>query len=202
MAKKAIIFDLYDTLLKVHRKTDPYLYLISTSRDKYDTKNVLNTVITENYTTPELKEYLGLSLDVDYFHMLLNIEIESTQTLPGTYTALTRLSEKYRLFLLSNLAVPYKGPYYKLGLNRYFEKAFFSCDEGDRKPNASFYQKVLDYSKLNKEDLLMIGDNPISDYKGAKDFGIDAILKESNTTLDQLVKKIYENNSGVESSLL
>ena len=81
--------------------------------------------------------------------------------------------------MLSNLATPYKQPFYDLQLSGYFEKVFFSCDEGDKKPNASFYQKVVDYSKLDKSEIVMIGDNIVSDYKGAMDCGIDAILKDN-----------------------
>ena len=190
--KKAIIFDLYDTLITVHDKTNPYLYLLSTCKEKtqYDNRYILNHIVTDDFTTEELILYFKLGLDIDYFHSLLNTELDSAQSMPTTYKVLTKLSEKYRLFLLSNLATPYKGPYYSLGLKRYFEKAFFSCDEKDKKPNASFYQKVLDYSGLEKKDLIMIGDNPISDIKAAHEFGIDSILKEKNKTLEQTVKDL------------
>ena len=88
------------------------------------------------------------------------------------------------------MATPYKAPFYTCGLSQYFEKAFFSCDEKDKKPNGSFYQKVLNYSKLEKSDIIMVGDNPISDIKGANDFGIDAILRVKNKSLEVILKDL------------
>ena len=192
MNKKAIIFDLYDTLIRVHKKTNPYLYLLSTCRNKtaYNSSYIINHIVTDDYSTEELIQFFDLGLDVDYFHSLLNTELDSTMALPTIHVALTKLSEKYRLFLLSNLATPYKEPFKQLNLNTYFEKAFFSCDEKDKKPNASFYQKVLDYSGLEKKDLIMIGDNPISDVKAAHDFGIDSIQKRKDISLLQTVQDL------------
>ena len=199
--KKAIIFDLYDTLIKVHTKTNPYLYMISTCKGsmRYNTKTIINHLLMEDYTTPELIQYFDLDLDVDEFHKMINKELNSCGAISGTYRVLTKLKEKYKLFLLSNVATPYKSPYYKLHLDIYFEKEFFSCDEKDKKPNASFYQKVLDYSGLKKEELIMIGDNPISDYRGAREFGIDAILRDPNASLDILTKDLI-NGTYVSAS--
>jgi len=197
--KKAIIFDLYDTLITVHDKTDPYIYLLSTLRNKggikgkkppFSQKDVINTIITDDYNTDELELYFDLDIDKEYFHSLLRKEIDSVQAMKGIYRTLTKLSEKYRLFLLSNLSTPYKSPYYTLSLNHYFEKAFFSCDEGDRKPNASFFQKVVNYSKLEKKDFVMIGDSKFSDIQGAEKFGIDSIYRGPNSSLEVLTKEL------------
>lgn len=184
MEKKAIIFDLYDTLIKIENKSKPYLYLLS--HCIMDPKEVIENVMTIDMVSTT---YCNQLIDTGkmkhtfnhaHFTKLLDAELESTVAFRDTYRVLNRLSQKYRLFLLSNLATPYKYPYYKLDLERYIEKAFFSCECNDKKPNASFFQKVLDYSRLQKEEILMIGDNPISDIKGAMDMGIDAILKDND----------------------
>jgi putative hydrolase of the HAD superfamily len=118
--------------------------------------------------------------DTAHFLKLLDEEVESVQPFSDTYEVLRRLKDKYRLFCLSNLATPYKYPYYKLDMENYIEKAFFSCELTDKKPNASFYDKVVKHSGLNKEDFIMIGDNPLSDVKGAQDYGIEARLKDKS----------------------
>ena len=43
-------------------------------------------------------------------------------------------------------------------------------------------------NEKDREDFLMIGDNPISDVKAANDFGIDARLKDKN--LREIVKDL------------
>jgi HAD superfamily hydrolase (TIGR01493 family) len=177
--KKAIIFDLYDTLIKINVKTKPYLYLLNNSTN-VDKGATLNRIVTDNFTAEDLFWYFGTSeFDTINFQNKLDTELSSVDAFSDTYSVLTRLSNKYRLFLLSNLATPYKQPFYDLQLSGYFEKVFFSCDEGDKKPNPSFYKKVVDYSKLDKSEIIMIGDNIVSDYKGAMDCGIDAILKNN-----------------------
>lgn len=195
MNKKAIIFDFYGTLIKVCKKTNPYLYMLSTAKnDTIPHKKIINEVITDDWTLDELIALMDLSMEDEekkHFSSLLKTEIDSVVPLKGVYTALTKLSDKgYKLYLLSNLSVPYKEPFYSLNFDAYFDKAFFSCDEHDRKPNPSFFQKVLNYSKLEKEDVVMIGDSVFSDINSAKDFGIDHIYRGQDDDLTELVKHL------------
>ena len=193
--KKAIIFDLYDTLIEIKKKSKPYLYLLNHLNPEVDItpKDIINHImINDMVAIGFVRQLLDLGVlkqtfDQNHFLKLLDDEIESASIIPGTYKALNHLKASgYRLFVLSNLATPYKYPYYKLNIENWIEKAFFSCDCRDKKPNASFYQQVIDYYGLSKEDFIMIGDNPISDIKGATEFGIDSILKENNVSLDLL----------------
>ena len=39
---------------------------------------------------------------------------------------------------------------------------------------------VVEYSQLSPKELIMIGDNPVSDYEGALNAGIKAILKNKS----------------------
>lgn len=184
--KKAIIFDLYDTLITVRKKSKPYLYLLS--HCNCPSKEIINELMLNSYSAngfiSYLEKYGKLKTPIDTIHFLklLDDELESTELYNDTILNLERLKKKYRLFCLSNLATPYKHPYYDLNLENYIEQAFFSCDEGFKKPNPDFFQLILDYSGLNKEDFIMIGDNQISDIKAANDFGIDARLKTTNLT--------------------
>ncbi len=193
--KKAIIFDFYGTLVKVNKRTNPYLYLLSTAKNpSIPHRKVINDIITDDYITDELILFHDLSMDdiqKKYFNELLSTEIDSVTPLNGVYRALTKLCDKgYRLFLLSNLSVPYKEPYLSLNFDAYFEKAFFSCDEHDRKPNGTFFQKVLNYARLEKDDVVMIGDSIHSDVEGAKNFGIDSIYRDPDKSLTDLVKHL------------
>jgi len=194
--KKAIIFDLYDTLLKIEVKKKPYHYLLEhlIANTEITSKDVINHVmVNDEPVLPFVNNMIDVGLldknfDKNIFLKHLDSEVETTAIISGTYRVLQELKCKYRLFVLSNLSTPYKYPYYKYNLDNWIEKSFFSCECNDKKPNATFYQQIINYSGLQKEDFLMIGDNPISDVKSAKDFGIDARLKDKN--LRELVKDL------------
>lgn len=195
--KKAIIFDLYDTLVQIDKKSKPYLYLLNHLTDSELTpKEVINYIMTHDMAAIKVVSafqdvgMLDEKFDTTLFLRYLDDEVESTSPILGTYYSLNQLKDKYRLFVLSNLATPYKYPYYKYHFENWIEKAFFSCECSDKKPNASFFQKVIDYSGLSRDEIIMVGDNPISDIKAANDVGIDAILRIKDKPLIEIVKNI------------
>ncbi|MDX6188844.1 HAD-IA family hydrolase [Flavobacterium sp. Fl-318] len=65
-------------------------------------------------------------------------------------------------------------------LSEYFKFHIYSDEVGFSKPNQQIFQLVLDeietYKKIEKKDVLHIGDNPIADYNGALEFGFNAHL--------------------------
>jgi putative hydrolase of the HAD superfamily len=65
-------------------------------------------------------------------------------------------------------------------LSEYFKFEIYSDEVGFSKPNQEIFQLVLDeietYKKIEKKDVLHIGDNPIADYNGALEFGFNAHL--------------------------
>ena len=185
--KKAIIFDLYGTLIDIKKKENPYGYLLSCLKDDSLTnrKKVIEDVITSDlnaikFISKVSTEGLLNNFSTREFIAKLDAELENTECFPDTIDVLRRLSCKYKLYVLSNLATPYKYPYYNSEIDNYIENVFFSCEEKDKKPNPTFFHSVVEYSGLHKDDFLMIGDNPISDIKGAKNYGIDGILKDKS----------------------
>lgn len=185
--KKAIIFDLYDTLIFSKIKLKPYLEIIKKlNYNSIDSKAFVeylmtnNCSLSDNYMPPYMKDLV----DKNFFDKL-EIELNSTVVYEDTYEVLEKLSKKYRLFCLSNLATPYIIPYFNLNIDKYIEKPFFSCLCSDKKPNSTFFEQVINFSNLDKKDFIMIGDNIISDYRGALNAGIDAIHL---TTLTQATK--------------
>ncbi|KLT68432.1 HAD family hydrolase [Flavobacterium sp. ABG] len=65
-------------------------------------------------------------------------------------------------------------------LSEYFKFEIYSDEVGFSKPNQEIFKLVLDeietYKKIEKKDVLHIGDNPIADYNGALEFGFNAHL--------------------------
>jgi len=181
---KGIIFDLYGTLLETKVKTKPYLKLFrSLGLTKEEMTYWSHKVQTENFSSfEELKETIksGSTVYTDQLEYEVKEEIQNTFVYSDTISTLKRLKPNYRLFLLSNIATPYKECFYNEGLDEYFEKVFFSCDIGFRKPEKGAYKTILDYSGLNPKQLLMIGDSKVSDYEGAMNCGIPSILKDKD----------------------
>lgn len=177
MHKKGIIFDLYGTLLEIQKKSKPYLYLLSYCN--IDAKDIIRDVMTSDLVPLgyiqrlETEKCLREGFETTTFLKLLDDEIESVKPIRGVYRSLRELKKKYRLFVLSNLSTPYKFPYYTLNIEDHIEKAFFSCEYGLVKPKKEFFDEIVNYSGINRKDLTMIGDNIISDIKGAKNSGIN-----------------------------
>lgn len=67
-----------------------------------------------------------------------------------------------------------------LGLAQYFSFMIFSDEVKASKPNLQVFEimfnKINDLRKLDKEQILHIGDNKTADYDGAKTFGINSKL--------------------------
>jgi len=184
---KGIIFDLYGTLLETKIKTKPYLKLFrSLGLTKEEMTFWSHEVQTKNFNSfEELKEQIkpGSNIYTGQLEYDVEEEIEFTFVYSDTIQTLKRLKPNYRLFLLSNIATPYKQCFYNERLDEYFEKVFFSCDIGFRKPETGAYQTILDYSGLKPKQLLMIGDSKVSDYEGAMNAGIPAILKDKDLSI-------------------
>ena len=75
-----------------------------------------------------------------------------------------------------------------LDLNAFFDFQLYSDEYNLSKPNIDFFkmmhQKVnnLRKSEIDKTQIIHVGDNPIADIKGAKEYGIQSFLVHSNNT--------------------
>lgn len=182
---KAIIFDLFGTLIYTSVKNNPYLNLFnSLGLTKNEKSYWIDRVLTKNYGyLQEIAHDINKNIHTSEFEKQIKEEIESTHLFDDTIQVLDRLSGKYDLYLLSNLSTPYKECLYNLEIDKYFKKVFFSCDIGYRKPDPKSFQCIIDYSGLHPNQMVMIGDSQISDYNGALNCGIRAIKKDKSLIL-------------------
>lgn len=65
-----------------------------------------------------------------------------------------------------------------LDIFKYFEKVFISCEIGLRKSSGNLYNYVLKQLDISSSQLLMIGDNKLSDFEVPSSKGIEAIWRE------------------------
>ena len=191
METKVIIFDLYDTLIYYPKeyKKKPYLnFFKQIGLTKGEMSDWVNKIMTQNYESFEsIKNEVRPDLEIDLspYQNDLAEEIQSVRAFDDTHKVLERLSQKYRIFCLSNLATPYKQCYFEIGLDKWIEKPFFSCDMGMKKPDPEFFNSILSLCNSEGDNILpsqvvMIGDNPINDYEAALNVGMKAILKNKS----------------------
>ncbi len=108
---------------------------------------------------------------------------------PDTVKTLEMLKEKgIKIGLISNTdQFSINQVIDKFDLRKYFDVVVFSYNEGMLKSDKELFDVALDKLKLDKEEVLMVGDSMESDIKGAENAGIKPLL------IDRRDKREYEN---------
>lgn len=96
---------------------------------------------------------------------------------------LLKLKNKYNTFLLSNTNETHVEAFEQTllkehgfkNLDIFFNKAYYSCRVGMRKPDVEIFELVLNQNNLKKEETVFIDDTYIH-VNAAKEMGINAIL--------------------------
>lgn len=175
---KLIVFDLYNTLIKVNKRSYFFKEVYRKSnflKHKYSIKDFQNLLITQ--TIENILERLPNN-DLKYYHdhyFKLEDEINSISMFEGIDHLLEELSNHYKIGLISNLATPYKKPFYSLGLLDHFDEAIFSCDVGLQKPNVGIFRLMEEKLGYSGDEVLMVGDSFKSDYQGSISVGWKAL---------------------------
>lgn len=120
------------------------------------------------------------AIDKAWNAMLLDLPVERLQLLE-------QLRGKYRLFLLSNtneIHVTAFSAYLQRtfgfsDFSGYFERWYYSCRIGKRKPDAEAFLHVLEENGLIAEETIFIDDSP-QHVEGARKLGIHAELLRVN----------------------
>ncbi len=90
---------------------------------------------------------------------------------------LQKLSQKYRLVLISNtdcFSIP--RTLEKFNLGRFFEKIFLSYEQGLLKNDPDFFKTVFAELNVNSEECVLVGDSLESDMAAAQNSNIKGIL--------------------------
>jgi epoxide hydrolase-like predicted phosphatase len=111
--------------------------------------------------------------------------------------ALKKYKEKYRTFLLSNTNEAHIREFHRTlhenigvrDLEGFFEKVYYSCRVGMRKPDKEIFELVLKQNKLDPKETLFI-DDTIHHVEGAKRLGIKTILLGKGEEFDEVLKKV------------
>ncbi|MGL4597894.1 MAG: HAD family hydrolase [Bacteroidia bacterium] len=144
-------------------------------------RNLLRTHLPENTS--------DLSIDLAWNAMLLDLPRKRLDMLRV-------LGKDYRIFLLSNTNEIHVAAFsnylqttYGISdFSDYFERWYYSCRMGMRKPDAEIFQHVLTENKLLAAETLFIDDS-IQHIAGAKSIGLQTLFLPAGEEIDLLLKK-------------
>ncbi|MGP7815655.1 HAD family hydrolase [Niallia sp. 01092] len=115
---------------------------------------------------------------------------ESPFVYEETFAVLDQLKDKYKLVLITNGSPHLQNT--KLTITPeiapYFDEIIISGAFGKGKPDPSIFDYALSLVQLNKEDVLMVGDNLMTDVLGANRAGIKSVwINRENNKYNEVV---------------
>jgi len=110
---------------------------------------------------------------------------------------LVKMKQNYNTFLLSNTCEPHIAAFESelyiehsvKNFNDYFDKVYYSCRMGMRKPDKEIFEFVLNENGLIAEETVFIDDS-IQHVKAAGECGINAYLLPKNMEIGDLLKEL------------
>lgn len=208
MKIKAIIFDLYDTLLYIEEKSVLKQILQFGSKQIHSGssfKDVMKTIrsIRHKFMTTDLskrsipKEFRGVfssgSDAENRFRQALFVESKSTTILPGVLEMLRYLREKgYLIGVVSNVSTFHKEPYYRYNIDKYVDVTIFSCDFGYAKPDKEIYMAACKRLGVKPAEAVFIGDSYRIDVKTPVSIGMQAIHVSPSNLHHNNIKSVSE----------
>ncbi len=193
---KTIVFDLYNTLIEIKKSNHFFLKLFKTSQDGFGMGSSSYLQLVMKNDVEELKSILPSEFSSLYNERISDLtkELDSIIVYPEVLDVLRDLKQDFRIFLISNLASPYKKPVFSNNLDQYFEKMIFSCDYRFLKPDNEIFKEIEKITEDKPNEILMIGDSLKSDIIGAKNMGWNYLKINRNAPIskDYEIKDLNE----------
>ncbi len=115
----------------------------------------------------------------------IKCKFECLKPYPEVIPTLEKLGKKYKLAILTD--APRNKAWQRLilcGLDGFFETVITHDDTKEHKPHALPFKALLSALNLKPEEILMVGDNPERDVKGAKALGMKTALAKYGQVLN------------------
>ncbi len=180
---KAVIFDLYGTLLTLRRrllyKAVPRLLGVDAAswvgliREHLLTRRFEGPADFVRFICEKLAARDGME---ERLLPLVQEELASAEPYAGVFSLLTFLRRRgYALGLLSNASSVHKEPWTRLAMAPLFDAAAFSCDAGVCKPEPRFYLDLCARLGVEPEATLIVGDSLPNDVVAPRALGMRAV---------------------------
>ncbi len=139
-------------------------------RRNLEAKEFAKILVNETESDNVSLEYLTKQIQSPYGrHALYQDSVKS----------LERLSQDRELLLVSDTSSLGKQMFYDLEICSFFNRLYFSCDEGKIKEKG-LYSQVLKDLEIFPQEMLVIGDSQKADYNLPLSLGFRAILLDRN----------------------
>ncbi len=182
---KAVVFDLYGTLVEIRNKTHVYHRLIEKSANAEELGHL---VLTKMISFAQLAQMISPDRKIDFRAYQLDLlkELGSVVPYPETFDVLERLRGRFPLGLISNVAMPYVKAFSDLGLDRFMNRldCSFSCECGMKKPEKQIYQVTAQIMRVAPQEILMVGDSIECDVLGPRTAEMNSVLLDRTGKLD------------------
>lgn len=176
----------FDLFLQTYHQINHHLW------EEYKTNDITKDYLKTERFYRTLKHYnivdyaLAERMGADY----LTISPTKKKLFPYSLEILDYLKGKYALHIITNGFSEVQ--YDKLanaGLQPYFGQVITSEAAGRKKPDSGIFDFALEKAHARREESLMIGDDPETDIKGARNAG-----------LDQVYVNFRQSKNGVEAT--
>lgn len=222
-----VSFDLYDTLLKrnVNHPTDVFSIVEAAYKTKYEDDGIADFKEIRTNAERNLRDITNTEVGIDDIYTQLNgqypgyilerykkfeIDVEQditcvNQEMFDVYNECITNGKK--VFFISDMYLPENVIKSILARNKITEysQLFLSCEVGKTKRTGQFFSWVLEKEKINRNQLIHIGDNYISDFimprkLGIRSFHLKSKQVKKNTNnlilnlLDNYTKNLADSN--------
>jgi HAD superfamily hydrolase (TIGR01493 family) len=193
-AVKAILFDVYGTLVEIDDKRAPFAQLIDigTRQGRTPSDKDAGILMDRPVGLREAAELLGIRLtdaDRERLESELRAELASIAPFADTLPTLRELKSRgFKLGLCSNLALDYAPPVVAL-LPFALDAYVWSFEAGVFKPAPLIYAHACRQLCCAPGEVLMVGDTLEADVEGPRAFGMQALWldrKQASGTGDAL----------------
>ena len=181
---KAVIFDLYGTLITIRRKllhkAVPRLLGVDAARwvglirDELLTRRFEDRAAFVRFICESLVP--GRDAAEARLLAIVQEELASVEPCEGVLSLLAFLRRRgYSLGLLSNVSSVHKDPLSRLAMEAMFDAVGFSCDAGVRKPEPRIYLDLCARLGVAPEATLIVGDSLPNDVIAPRALGMRAM---------------------------
>lgn len=177
MAIRAVVFDVFGTLVYMRERRRPFRRLIGLleARGRRGQAGDAARIMSRDVGLAGAAALLGAELGAQELASLerdLQAELASVRLFDDTAATLHALRARgLRLGLCSNLAAPYAPPVRAL-LPFELDAYAWSFEVGAVKPDPAIYAHVCERLGCAPAEVLMIGDTSADDWLGPRDFGM------------------------------
>lgn len=196
---RAVVFDVFGTLLEIRAPLRPYSRLIDLATERgcvIDRRATAEMLMSQPLSLSQVAERLRLGIarsEIARLNAQLEEELASISLFADVRPALSRLrSMGLKIAVCSNLAVPYVQPARSL-LGALVDVTIWSCEVGSLKPSRAIFMTALEHLGVPAKSVLMVGDSMTADIVGARSAGMLGLLLE---------RKSQERSAGRINSLL